>query len=174
MEHAEAVALIRGAVSTEEGTWADLGAGSGVFTRALSELLGRDGLVYAVDRNASALHRLREMSSGARVVLREGDFTKALDLEPLDGILMANALHFVRRHERVVSGVLAGLKRGGAFVLVEYDLQRGNPWVPFPVSLEKFRQLAPRVGLTVPRPLGRRRSRYGHGDIYAAVAEKLS
>jgi hypothetical protein len=40
MTTADAMALVRPAVATAGGTWADLGAGGGTFTRALAALLG--------------------------------------------------------------------------------------------------------------------------------------
>ncbi len=55
MDHIEMVALIRGAIETPGETWADLGAGTGNFTRALRELLGPQGTIYAVDRDGKAI-----------------------------------------------------------------------------------------------------------------------
>lgn len=174
VEHAHAVALIRDGVTSAGGSWADLGAGSGVFTRALKELLGEDGLVYAVDRDAQVARRqgLDGSQPEANILLRRADFTKPLGLQNLDGIVMANALHFVRRHERVLSQIVGCLRAGGSFILVEYDLEVASPWIPFPVPLRYFRRLAPRAGLGEPREIGRRRSRYGQREIYAAVAVK--
>ena len=168
MEHADALSLIRAGVAPGAGgVWADLGAGSGVFTRALADLLGAKGRVYAVDRQRSLSG---SASQSATVTPIRADFTRTLDLPDLDGILMANALHFVRRHERVLGQLTRHLKPGGAFLLVEYDVTKGSPWIPFPVSLSHFRRLAPRVGLSEAKEVGRRRSRYGPRDIYAAVA----
>ena len=85
---------------------------------------------------------------------------------------MANSLHFVAAgtQGRVVTHLTSDLKVGGAFVLVEYDQLRGQPWVPHPVPPARFAELAEGAGLGVPREMGRRRSRYGPKDIYAAVA----
>jgi len=58
MDTRDAVALLAGAVPREAGTWADLGAGTGTFTRALVELLGATARIYAVDRDASAVATL--------------------------------------------------------------------------------------------------------------------
>ena len=41
MNTADHVALIKGAFQTAGGVWADLGSGSGSFTFAIAELLGR-------------------------------------------------------------------------------------------------------------------------------------
>lgn len=170
MEHAEAVALIREGVPSG-GVWADLGAGTGTFTRALVELLGPEGLVYAVDREAEAVEALGRL--GGSVIARQADFTSRLELPELDGVLMANALHFSREPETVLRRVRQHLRPGGHFILVEYDQQRGNPWVPYPISRERFRALAATVGLKPPREIGRRRSSFGR-EMYAALAAAAS
>src|SRR6185436_10411723 len=99
----EAVALVREAVVGVGPRWADLGAGSGVFTRALVELLGDGARICAVDRDPRAVgdltRRARGDASGVTVV--EADFTQSLEIaqlagDELDGMLFANALHFVK------------------------------------------------------------------------------
>lgn len=173
----DAEALIAGGVQNAGGVWADLGAGTGTFTLALANLLGEGGTVHAVDASGSALAQLERRArglSGARVVTTVGDFTEPLSLDDLDGVLMANSLHFVdhRTQRRVLAAVSGFLGAGGALVLVEYDVARGNMWVPFPVPLERFVDLAQEVGLGEPLEVGRRRSAYGPRDMYAAVARK--
>ena len=171
MNHTEARNLIRAGVTTPGGTWADLGAGSGVFTRALADLVGPAGTVYAVDRQQGRAPD-GAPPGWADVIQIRADFAGPLELPPLDGLLMANALHFVRRPARVLTPLVAHLRPGGTFLLVEYDLTRGSPWIPFPVPLERFRALAPGVGLEGAHELARRPSRYGPREIYAAIATK--
>src|SRR5690348_10132876 len=98
MEHAEMVELIRGGVPSPGGMWADLGAGTGNFTRALRELLGPGGTLYAVDRDGRAVRALGDLAvqPGAAVIPRQADIAQPLRLPPLDGALVANALHFIR------------------------------------------------------------------------------
>ena len=50
----EAIALIR-PINLEGGVWADLGAGTGLFLRALLRLLGRKARIVAVDQNPRSL-----------------------------------------------------------------------------------------------------------------------
>ena len=109
MDHADAVNLIHKGADAAGGVWADLGAGSGVFTRALGTLLGKDGLVYAVDRAPQDWFRQppRGAHEQARIIGREADFTQPLDLQELHGILMANALHFVRHPEPVLTRLVS-------------------------------------------------------------------
>ena len=84
---------------------------------------------------------------------------------------MANSLHFQADHVSVVRRVASLLRPGGRFVLVEYDADRGNPWVPHPLSFETWRRVGPEAGLTEPRLIGRVPSRF-LGAIYSAVAER--
>src|SRR5215467_14990134 len=95
MEHADHVELIRDGVVP--GVWAELGSGSGAFTLALADLLGQDARIVSVDRDGGALRRQRESMETrfptAIVDYIRGDFTRALDLRGLDGIVMANSLH---------------------------------------------------------------------------------
>jgi trans-aconitate methyltransferase len=163
--------LIRQAVpAASGGHWADLGAGVGNFTVALATLLGPAAQLTAVDRDAGALERLAARLPAAQVLV--ADFRQPLTLEKLgtlDGILMANSLHFVRDKAAVLARVLALLRPGGRLVLVEYDADRGNPWVPHPLSYPTWERLAADVGFTDTRLVGERPSRY-LGSMYAAVS----
>ena len=168
MDHADHVRLLRGGV-TRGGTWADLGAGTGAFTLALAELVGPDGDVIAVDRDRGALrdleHALRP--GGATVRSIAADFTKPIDLASLDGIVMANSLHFVRDKAPVLALVHKMLKPSGRLLLVEYDADRGNAWVPHPMSFETWRVLADANGFARTRKLASVASRF-LGRIYSA------
>ena len=85
------------------GRWADIGCGDGVFTQLLLEWLTPGSTVIAVDRDQGALRRLeREVSKGEHNTVQtlQADFTHRLPLpgaKPLDGILLANSLHFVTK-----------------------------------------------------------------------------
>lgn len=172
MEHREAIELIRGAVRAPGGTWADLGAGVGTFTRALASLLGADGVVYAVDREAKALRNLAGSAAGESAEVRTlvADFTERLDLPRLDGVVIANALHYVPYQDqaRVLGQIASMVDRPGDVVIVEYERRDANRWVPYPLSFEPLRALAREAGLADPVRLVTRPSRYT-GSIYSAV-----
>ncbi len=176
MQHADHVALLRDAV-TPGGVWADLGSGEGAFTLALADLLGESGHVYSVERDAGALEAQRQAmakrSPNVAVEYVRGDFTKPLDLPLLDGIVMANSLHFYRDKETLLRRLVAHLTNAGRFVLVEYDADRGNPWVPHPLSYATWEALSRRSGLTGTREIGRVPSRF-LGAIYSALSVHAS
>jgi SAM-dependent methyltransferase len=166
---ADAARLIAGAVPAPGGTWADLGAGGGTFARALATLLGPHGRVHAVDRDRAAMAALR----GPTIATHAADFVDpaaldALALPPLDGVLLANALHFVPWDAQAptLARLATRLTPEGRIVVVEYDGRAPSRWVPFPVSLARLGELVP-AGFTPPARVGSRRSAYG-GSMYAA------
>jgi SAM-dependent methyltransferase len=174
VDHADHVDLIREAVEPG-GTWADLGSGRGAFTLALADLLGPTGTIWSVDRDA---HLLDEQAGGLRALpvattprvhALVGDFTRPLALPALDGIVMANSLHFVADPVSVLRQVVELLRPGGRFVLVEYDADRGNHWVPHPISAARWPGVAEAAGLADVREIGRRGSRFLNA-IYSALA----
>jgi SAM-dependent methyltransferase len=173
MDHHDHVRLLRDGVLGAGPTWADLGSGEGAFTLALADLLGPSGTIHSVDRDRRALEvqlvRVREAFPDAHVVPHVADLAGALDLPPLDGIVMANSLHFFRDKVAVVRHVAGFLRAGGHFVLVEYDTDAGNPWVPYPISSQTWPRLAADAGLRETGLLTAVPSRF-LGSIYSAVS----
>jgi SAM-dependent methyltransferase len=189
MDHADHVRLLRGGVAARQdmrfpdeigsssviGVWADLGAGAGAFTLALADLLPAGSTIHAVDKDRGALAenerayarfgRGRDLPALRPLV---ADFAKDLVLPPLDGVVMANSLHFARDKAPILARVRALLKPGAPLVLVEYDADSGNPWVPYPLSFETWKRLAVANGFTEPRLLDAEPSRFLR-RIYSAV-----
>jgi ubiquinone/menaquinone biosynthesis C-methylase UbiE len=171
--HAELVGLLRDGVDAKGGRWADLGAGEGAFTLALADLLGPGGHITAVDRDAGSLRGLpAEMGRrfpGTRLEVVVADFTRPLALSGLDGIVMANSMHFVRDKSPVLARVREMLSPGGSLIVVEYGSDRGNPWVPHPFSYQRWEQMAAGAGFERTRLLGTVPSRY-LGSMYSAIS----
>ena len=174
MNHDDHVRLIAPGIAHQGGTWADFGAGDGAFTLALRDLLGPEGELYAIDRDASALQRLRQQMirrfPETYLTLREADIRQPLELPPLDGIVAANSLHFVDRKQQptTLQRWNALLKPTGRIVLVEYDSNNPNQWIPYPISFERLGQLTRDAGLPAPTLLARHPSHWG-GGIYSAM-----
>ena len=145
MEVREAARLIAPAVLPAP-LWAELGAGRGTFSAALSELLGPRGKVYAVERDersARALDALAHepnQNERAPITVVRADFTRHLQLPPLDGILLANALHFVPDEDQapLLARITRLLAPDGVLLVVEYDNRPRSRWVPYPVSLARL------------------------------------
>jgi ubiquinone/menaquinone biosynthesis C-methylase UbiE len=176
MNHEDHIRLLHGGIPDPGGVWADFGSGTGAFTLALAELVGPQAEIYSIDRDRSALRQqekqLRDFfPEGQRPVLHTlaADFTRRLEIPLLNGVVMANALHFQRRKELVVELIQSYLRPGGHFVLVEYNVDHGNPWVPYPLSYQTWENLAQRCGFAGTRWLTSVPSRFLK-EIYSALS----
>lgn len=174
MNHSDHVALIRDGI-TPGGMWADLGSGGGAFTLALADLLGSDGRIISIDRDGDVLTQQRRAVSerfpDVKIVSRRADFTDAIDLPPLDGIVMANSLHFVRDKAPALRQIHGWLKPSGRLVLVEYNTDSGNTWVPHPLAFGTWQKLASEIGFRETRQIGAYPSRFLR-EIYSALSFK--
>jgi len=131
-----------------------------------------------VDRDPRAVRSLealaaRPRSGDAAITALRGDLAAPPPLPPLDGVVVANALHFVAAGEQgaAVAAVARLLRPGAPLVLVEYDGRTPSRWVPAPVPPARFAALAAAAGLAAPTALATRPSAYG-GTIYAAAARR--
>ena len=178
MNHSDHVRLLRSGVSAPgPSTWADFGSGGGAFTLALAELLGPSGHIISVDKDPAALReqqsRMRSNHPDTSVEYITTDFTSSLSLPALDGIVMANSLHFIRPADKdaVLQRIKGYLKPRGRLILVEYNVDHGNTWVPYPLSYTSWEQLASRNGFVDTRLLDTVPSRF-LSQIYAALSVK--
>jgi ubiquinone/menaquinone biosynthesis C-methylase UbiE len=159
--------------------WADLGCGSGLFTEALARFLPAGSTIYGLD--------LRPMLQsdtvcGVNLVPVKTDFVNVpLPVTGLDGILMANSLHYVSDKPGFLSTLTrplhpdhpesAPLRPESPLLVIEYDTDTPVPtWVPWPVSLAKLRPLLAAAGWPKVEKLGERPSAFGRSTIYSALA----
>ena len=171
MQLSDAIQLIENAVPKVHAAWADIGAGSGLFTQALQHILP-SGKVFAMDKNPNGLYKLSPNQT-VELEIIAADFNNPLPLPNLDGMLMANALHYAANPIVVLNNILASLKPKGILLLIEYDTATPNPpWVPYPIPFPEFQQLAHSCGLSEPIKVGQKASIYGHNQIYAASCVK--
>jgi SAM-dependent methyltransferase len=172
MDHEDHVDLIRNGVLGAGRRWLELGAGEGAFTLALAELLGTGPEIEAVDRDAGALATLaaamRTRFPNTTLRIHHLDFVRELPAGPFDGVLAANSLHFVRELASLLQDVHDVLTPGGRLLIVEYDADRGNPWVPHPFSFATWKRTAAAAGFGGTRLVGHVPSRF-LGAMYGAV-----
>jgi trans-aconitate methyltransferase len=156
---------------SEDGpqVWADLGCGDGTFTSALASLLPAGSTVHAIDSDTRALARVPARHRDVTIITHAGDFTIfPWPFARLDGVLMANALHYVKHQAAFLRDAEQALRRR-RMLLVEYDMSRGNSWVPYPISQASAVELFESAGYGVATALGRRRSAFRSADIYGML-----
>ena len=171
MELQEAISLIQTdeIIREKKSTWADLGCGSGLFTRALAGIILSGSTIYAVDRNISAFQK---SSFPNHVVVKsiESDFVKNdLNLENLDGILMANAFHFVRDKKSFIEKMIPRFREAPLFLIVEYDTDLPNPWVPYPLRFTTLIKFFTDLGFSAVKKINEKKSLYRSGRIYSVI-----
>ena len=150
--------------------WADLGCGNGLFANALSEFLKEGSKIFAIDKDSQII---QPVNSKVEIKFMRNNFENGIaGIENLDGILMANSLHYVQNKEKLIQNLLQHLKPDGKFIIIEYDTKNANPWIPFPVDFDGLKQLFAVFGYNEIKIAGERRSIYGNDKMFAAVIEK--
>lgn len=173
MDKSIIISLIRGGIDASMGgqVWHDLGAGRGSFTMALAELLDNESKIYAVDKDDHALKSIKQVDYGAKISIVAADFTGAsFSIDRSDGILMANALHYVEDQSSFLFVMRDRfLLPRGRLIIVEYERRRPNQWVPFPIEFRQLKEIALRVGFSSVEKLGEVPSVYDNVLMYGAV-----
>ena len=168
MQASQAIHLIEKGIDTAHPqNWADLGCGAGTFTLALAELLPAKSCIYAVD---AVQQKLPSLQKAIEINFQKANFEKDVLLLPtLNGILMANALHYVKDKRLFLQKTNQFFGEEKRMLIVEYDTLAANRWVPFPVNFAHLTSLFLTVGYTKVEKLGEYNSAYG-GKMYAALA----
>jgi len=111
---------------------ADIGAGSGYYTRRLAKAVGTEGRVYAVDLQPEMLEILgRNLTAEGleNVELKQGRTTSVgLPAATLDLALLVDVYHEFEFPYEMMRSICQALKPGGRVVLVEFRAE--DPKVP--------------------------------------------
>lgn len=169
MKISQATALIRTPLIewSRPQSWYDLGCGTGTFTTALALLLSSGSTIHAVDLDTKALDGIPNQFNGVAIHKIVGDLqSPSLRLPLVDGILMANSLHFIRDQHLLLRRLLTVTER---FLIVEYERFRPSSWVPYPVGFSRLGELFSEVGVERVEKFATLPSRFG-GALYAAFA----
>jgi ubiquinone/menaquinone biosynthesis C-methylase UbiE len=170
MQLSEAISLINYPAigGNEKQNWADLGCGSGLFTRGLASLLPASSVVYAIDTQPSITPV--NLPNKTKIEVIKADFVNdALQLPALNGILMANSLHYVKDKHSFLSSLLPQLENDPQFLIVEYDTTNANRWVPYPVNFSSLMKLFASIGFTSIIKISERSSIYNEAKMYSAI-----
>jgi ubiquinone/menaquinone biosynthesis C-methylase UbiE len=152
--------------------WADLGCGTGTFTLALANHLSAGSRIMAVDKDQDVLKKIPDNFSRVHIEKRVANFINdSLSLKNLDGILMANSLHYVQNKDAFITKFKETLTMGGAFLIVEYDTDISNPWIPYPINFEQLKKLFKNVGFSCVKKITEKPSRFNRSNLYSAFIQ---
>jgi ubiquinone/menaquinone biosynthesis C-methylase UbiE len=173
MELSTAIKLIEQGVDKNgaKQKWGDLGAGSGLFTQALSSVLRAGSIIYAIDKN-SAVKKVKSANPSIEVKTVQRDFVDVgLGDDVFDGFIMANSLHYVSDKILLLGQLKNNLNASGRLLIVEYDMTTSNQWVPYPIPFVELVVLAKKCGFSPAAKLHEVPSIYHHANIYSTLIE---
>ena len=171
MQLQDAVRLIQNTNinSKTKSIWADLGCGSGLFTNALASLLKDGSRVYAIDKNISSFKKNDSVNTVDLEPIKL-DFEKTtLPFENLDGMIMANSLHYVKDKIMLIEKLKKNLNKNGHFLIVEYDMEIPNHWVPYPIGFLSLKKLFYDAGFSSVTKVNERPSAFNRGNLYSVM-----
>ncbi len=102
---------------------ADIGSGSGLFTRPLAQRVGPEGLVYAVDIDPILLAHVERTADAAGLE----NIVPVLAVEddpmlpaPVDLVLIINTLHHIEGRESYLATLRSYLRPGGSIAIIDF------------------------------------------------------
>jgi ubiquinone/menaquinone biosynthesis C-methylase UbiE len=109
---------------------ADVGAGTGLFTRLFADEVGQRGKVYAVDiapgfLNHIAADAAKRGQKQVVTVLGSQDSTN-LPRAAVDLVFLCDVYHHLESPERNLASIRRALKEGGRLVVIDFDRVEGK------------------------------------------------
>jgi len=138
-------------------TIADIGAGTGLYTRLFSEATGPEGWVYAVDISGPFLKHIvararQEKQENISAVLSPED-SVALPPNSIDLAFICDTYHHFEYPRGTLASLVRALKKGGTVVVIDFERIEGQSreWVVGHVRAGKevFRKEIEEAGLSL-------------------------
>jgi len=119
---------------------ADIGSGSGLFTRPLAQAVQPGGHVYAVDIDADLLKHVRETAQAAGILnittVLAPEESPGLQRASIDVALICDTLHHIERRQEYLIDLGSCMKPGGRVAIIDFkdDWPRGHESLRFELT----------------------------------------
>ncbi|HEY9487695.1 MAG TPA: methyltransferase domain-containing protein [Chryseosolibacter sp.] len=102
---------------------ADVGCHEGYMTFKLAKVVGKSGIVYAVDVESGKIEKVRkraEENSLSQIRVVKGDFNNPkLPANALDAVIILDTYHEMDDNEEILQHIKFALKKGGRLLICE-------------------------------------------------------
>ena len=129
--------------------FADIGCGPGFFVFPASEIVGKDGKVYAVDTQQEMLDELKKRKPSKNVIVLKSEETKLpVDSDIIDFAIMVFVMHEVYHPVDFLKEVKRILKPSGRLIVIDWEKKVEDNGPPFEERLprEKAKELFHQTG----------------------------
>lgn len=104
---------------------ADIGSGGGYFTFLFSEIVGKNGHVYAIDVNSDFLEYIKNQAkkkgiNNISTIITNSEKPK-LPTEMIDYMFLRNVCHHISNREKYFRLLKNGLKNNGSIIIIEHN-----------------------------------------------------
>lgn len=134
---------------------ADIGTGTGYLLPYLSQAVGSEGLVYAVDVSPNMLEWVRERAARESLdnvsTVAAGGARTGLASQSVDRAIMINVWHHVEQPEAYAADLLRSLRPGGRLLIVESrpdSNEDGGPPAHYRLSAQTVIEQLEQAGFT--------------------------
>ncbi|MCD6583890.1 MAG: class I SAM-dependent methyltransferase [Candidatus Omnitrophica bacterium] len=135
----------------------DFGCGEGHYTIPASKVIGEKGRVYAFDKDAYILERLRRLAEEeglSNIEIIKGDTKIPLEDNSIDVVLCYDVIHYEKHRERIYKEVFRILKSEGFFSLYPKHYKDDYPLMELAsLGLEEVIKEVEKVGFTLQEKL---------------------
>lgn len=131
---------------------ADVGCGPGFFTIPAATVVGRTGIVYAIDVQEQMLRMLKRRTRRKNVVpIHSKENRIPLKASVADFSILAYVLHEATNRLRFLKEVRRIMKKGGRLVLIDWKKKRQQQGPPFDerVSVKEATGLVKDAGFSI-------------------------
>ncbi len=129
--------------------FADIGCGPGFFVFPASEIVGKDGKVYAIDTQQEMLDELKKRKSSKNVIILKSEEAKLpVDSATVDFAIMVFVMHEVYHPIDFLEEVKRIIKHSGQLIVIDWKKKVEEKGPPFEerLPMEKVKEFFHQTG----------------------------